>query len=103
MIAGGIRPPQALLFDFNGTISLDEHVLDRLFRDVFAEIGVVFDSAFYYDRLAGRSDPEIVTAALRHFDRADVDGLSARLLRAKIDRYKAAVVEQPTVSADTIL
>jgi beta-phosphoglucomutase-like phosphatase (HAD superfamily) len=90
--------PRAAIFDFNGTISLDEPVLDRLFRDAFAEIGILFDSAFYYRELAGLSDPEIVERALVLHGRPAAPDLCAALLRAKIDRYKEVVAAEPTIT-----
>jgi beta-phosphoglucomutase-like phosphatase (HAD superfamily) len=92
------RPPRAALFDFNGTISLDEPLLDRLFQEVFATIGVTLDSAEYYAELSGLSDPEIVERALELHGRPAEPELCARLLRAKIDRYKEVVLREPTVT-----
>ena len=86
-----------MIFDFNGTISDDEPILDRLFREVFAADGIVFDSAYYYDRLAGLSDPEIVERALADHGATADPQRAARLLRAKVDRYKALVAQEPTV------
>jgi beta-phosphoglucomutase-like phosphatase (HAD superfamily) len=91
------RPPRAALFDFNGTISLDEPILDRLFQEVFATIGIALDSAEYYAELSGLSDPEIVERALELHGRPADPELCARLLRAKIDRYKEVVLQEPTV------
>lgn len=89
---------RAVIFDFNGTISDDEPILDRLFREVFAAEGISFESSYYYDRLAGLSDPEIVDRALAdHYQPADAER-SARLLRAKVDRYKEIVAAEPTVT-----
>ena len=92
------RPPRAALFDFNGTISLDEPILDRLFQEVFATIGITLDSAEYYAELSGLSDPEIVERALELHGRPADPELCARLLRAKIDRYKEVVLREPTVT-----
>jgi HAD superfamily hydrolase (TIGR01509 family) len=50
----------ALLFDFNGTLSDDEGVLCAIHRELFAEQGRPLNEQEYFDRLAGRSDPEIV-------------------------------------------
>ena len=94
--------PAAAIFDFNGTISLDEPVLDRLFRDAFAGIGVLFDSPFYFRELAGLSDPEIVERALVLHGRTPDAALCDALLRAKIDAYKAAVRLEPTITADIV-
>jgi beta-phosphoglucomutase len=92
--------PRAALFDFNGTISLDEPILDRLFQQVFGQIGIELTSQQYYDHLAGLSDPEIVERGLELHGRAAEPALCARLLRAKIDRYKQVVVAEPTVPAE---
>jgi HAD superfamily hydrolase (TIGR01509 family) len=52
--------PAALLFDFNGTLSDDEHIQCEIYREIFAEAGKPLDEATYFARLAGLSDPEIV-------------------------------------------
>jgi beta-phosphoglucomutase-like phosphatase (HAD superfamily) len=100
---GGLRlpgpAPRAALFDFNGTISLDEPILDRLFQEVFAEIGIELTSEEYYAHLAGLSDPEIVATGLELHGRAADPRLCDELLRAKIDRYKRVVLAEPTVPA----
>lgn len=93
-------PPLAVLFDFNGTISLDEPILDRLFQEAFADIGIQLTSEQYYAELSGLSDPEIVARALElHGRRAD-PAVCERLLRMKIDRYKEVVLQEPTVPAE---
>ena len=89
--------PQAVIFDFNGTISDDEPLLDRLFREVLADAGVELTSETYFAELSGLSDPEIVERAL---ELGGVEADAARrdeFLRRKIDRYKEEVVREPTV------
>ncbi len=51
---------EALLFDFNGTLSDDEGVLCAIHRELVAEQGRPLSKQEYFDVLAGRSDPEIV-------------------------------------------
>ncbi len=51
---------EALLFDFNGTLSDDEGVLCAIHRELFAGQGRPLSEQEYFDRLAGLSDPEIV-------------------------------------------
>ncbi len=89
-----------MIFDFNGTLSLDEPILDRLFRDAFAAIGIEFDSAFYYRELSGLSDPEIIVRALELHGRTADPTLCNALLRQKIDRYKAVVAAEPTMTPE---
>jgi beta-phosphoglucomutase len=87
---------RAVIFDFNGTISDDEPVLDELFQALGARLGWPLTSDEYYAELAGLSDPEIVDRILA---RTGADADRDALLREKIDRYKALVAETPTVSA----
>jgi beta-phosphoglucomutase-like phosphatase (HAD superfamily) len=51
---------RALLFDFNGTLSDDEHVQCDVYRRLFAEQGRPLEAERYYAELAGLSDEEIV-------------------------------------------
>ena len=59
---------RALLFDFNGTLSLDEPLLCALFCELFTEAGRPLSEQEYYDHLAGLSDPEIVRTWLGRDD-----------------------------------
>jgi beta-phosphoglucomutase len=94
-----LAAPAAVILDFNGTLSLDEPVLDRVFRELFAEQGIVFDSAFYYRELAGLADPEIVRRAYelhgRTPDPRDVEGM----LEGRLVRYRRIVACEPTITA----
>jgi len=88
---------RAVIFDFNGTISDDEPVLDRLFCAMASDLGAPMTSEDYYRDLAGLSDVEIVKRIVaRSGASADVDAL----LREKIARYKAIVAEAPTIGDD---
>jgi len=58
------RPARALILDFNGTVSHDEHIVLELFQELFGELGRPLDAATYERELAGMSDPEIVFAWL---------------------------------------
>ena len=71
---------QALLLDFNGTLSDDEPVLCRIFMELFAEAGKPLTRDEYFERLAGFSDREIVRMWLGRDDPA--------LVGRKIDRYR---------------
>ena len=93
-------PPPAVLLDFNGTLSRDEPLLDRLFRTVLGEVGIELDSAWYFEHLAGLSDPEIVHVAVSRLGTGADAALERRLLRRKIDLYKQAVEAEPTIDAE---
>jgi beta-phosphoglucomutase len=82
------------MFDFNGTLSDDEHILFELLRDLFAERNRPLSEEAYLDRLAGLSDPEIVRMWLGE-DHPDVE----LVLSERIDRYRARVSDGSTVSA----
>lgn len=82
------------MFDFNGTLSDDEHILFELLRDLFAERDRPLSKEVYFDRLAGLSDPEIVRMWLGE-DHPDVE----LVLSERIERYRARVSDGSTVSA----
>jgi beta-phosphoglucomutase len=82
---------EALLLDFNGTLSDDEPLLCRIFQELFDEVGRPLTEAEYYDRLAGLSDREIVRIWL---GREDPD-----LVERKITRYRE-VADGSTVTAE---
>jgi len=79
-------PPDAIIFDFNGTLSDDEPILCEIFRTLFAEHGRPLTAKQYYDELAGLSDPEIVRTWLGR-DHPDVDAV----IDERVERYRAAV------------
>jgi beta-phosphoglucomutase len=69
---------QALLLDFNGTLSDDEPLLCQIFMELFAEERPLSEDE-YYARLAGLADREIVQVWLGRDD--------AALVGRKIERY----------------
>ena len=72
---------RALLLDFNGTISDDEHLLCRIFTELFAEEKPLSEDE-YYERLAGLADREIVQVWLGRDEPA--------LVERKIERAEQA-------------
>jgi HAD superfamily hydrolase (TIGR01509 family) len=70
---------RALLLDFNGTLSDDEPLLCRIFRELFAEAGKPMSEEEYYAELAGFSDREVIHRWLGRYDPV--------LERRKIERY----------------
>ena len=88
-------PPDAIIFDFNGTLSDDEPILCEIFRTLFAEHGRPLTAEQYYDELAGLSDPEIVRTWLGR-DHPDVDAV----IDERVERYRAAVAGGSSVHGD---
>jgi beta-phosphoglucomutase len=82
---------QALLLDFNGTLSEDEPLLCRIFQELFEEAGRPVSEQEYYDRLAGFSDAEIIRMWLGRDDPV--------LLRRKTERYRE-LADGSTVSEE---
>ena len=82
----------AIVFDFNGTLSDDEPVLCEIFMHLFAEHGRPMSAQEYFDRLAGLSDPEIVTTWLGE-EHPDVRAVIAERER----RYRAAASDGSTI------
>jgi beta-phosphoglucomutase len=82
----------AVVFDFNGTLSDDEPVLCEIFMHLFAEHGRPMSAQEYFDRLAGLSDPEIVTTWLGE-EHPDVQAIIDERGR----RYRAAAADGSTI------
>jgi beta-phosphoglucomutase len=87
---------QAVIFDFNGTLSDDEPILCEIFIHLFAEHGKPLSAQEYFDELAGLSDPEIVRTWLGR-DHPDVDAVIAE----RVERYRAAVADGSSVHEHT--
>jgi beta-phosphoglucomutase len=83
---------QAVIFDFNGTLSHDEPILCEIFCELFAEHGRPLSAQEYFDELAGLSDPEIVRAWLGR-DYRSVDDVIER----RIARYRELVADGSSV------
>ncbi len=87
-------PARALILDFNGTVSHDEHIVLELFQELFGELGQPLDAATYERDLAGMSDPEIVWAWLgRDHPQA------ARVVAERDVRYRARTADGSTIPA----
>jgi beta-phosphoglucomutase-like phosphatase (HAD superfamily) len=83
--------PQAVVFDFNGTLSDDEPVLARVYQELFAELGRPITEAEYYEHLAGHTDEEML---IRWFGSSRDDWITER-----IDRYNELAADGSTVDA----
>jgi beta-phosphoglucomutase len=83
---------EAVVFDFNGTLSDDEPVMCEIFVQLFSEHGKPLSAQEYFDELAGLSDPEIVRTWLGR-DHPDVDAV----IQERVERYRAAVSDGSTI------
>jgi HAD superfamily hydrolase (TIGR01509 family) len=81
--------PTALLFDFNGTLSDDEHIQCEIYQEIFAEAGKPLGQADYFAELAGLSDPEIVRSWLGE-ERPE-------LVAERVSRFQARAADGSTV------
>lgn len=89
---------KALIFDFNGTLCLDEPLLLSLYQRVLAEEGVVLPAAEYEADYLGLSDAAVFAKALtgagRRADAANVAAMVARKSRF----YLEAVATGPPLA-----
>jgi beta-phosphoglucomutase len=96
------KPPAAVVFDFNGTISDDEPLLAELFVQIFGELGIEVTEERYYGEFAGYSDPEIVERILSEAGRHDpavARGLLDRRAELYLARAGAGETVHPEVAA----
>lgn len=89
-------PIRAVIFDFNGTLSQDEPVLCRIYRELFAEHGVQISDSDYYERLSGLAEHAIAEVCL-----GPADPRVPAFIRERIDRYRATVADGSTVPEET--
>ncbi|MGY4710365.1 HAD family hydrolase [Mycolicibacterium sp. CBM1] len=97
--AASRRP--AVVFDFNGTLSDDEPILFRIFRELFDEhLNWTLTQADYDRHLLGHSDREIVEKALQITGAGghDVDALLAERKR----RYRDLVADDNPIQPGTV-
>jgi HAD superfamily hydrolase (TIGR01509 family) len=87
------RPARALILDYNGTLSQDEHIVLATFQELFGELGKPLDAATYERELAGMSDPEIVWAWLGR-DHPE----AANVIAERDRRYRALTADGSTIT-----
>ena len=86
-------PVEALVFDFNGTLSHDEPVLLSIYQRLFARHGRPLSAEDYYGRLAGHTEQAIIGTWL------DVEGpVLAALVQERIDTYVAEASDGATIT-----
>jgi HAD superfamily hydrolase (TIGR01509 family) len=91
--------PDAVIFDFNGTLSDDEPLLYELFSAMFAErLGWSMTRREYAQGLAGLSDREIIVRALARSGRPVA---VEDLLSERSDRYRDLVSGRSPVREET--
>lgn len=91
-----MRAAEALIFDFNGTLSDDEPLLCRIYRELFAEHGRPLTEREYYDELAGLSEEAIIGGWL------GVGGVALEtLVGERIARYRELAADGSTVLGPT--
>ncbi len=95
------RPGRWVVLDFNGTLSDDEPILERIFRELFDEqLGWVMTSEEYQEHLLGHSDREIVEIAVeRH---GGDEALVTELLAERRARYKDIVAQHSPITRDAV-
>jgi HAD superfamily hydrolase (TIGR01509 family) len=83
----------AVVFDFNGTLSDDEHILFDIFSELFrVHLGWAMSAEDYRGELLGRSDREIIEHAVTRHGRGTEDEVS-ELLRLRQGVYKHRVAD----------
>jgi beta-phosphoglucomutase-like phosphatase (HAD superfamily) len=87
-------PARALIFDFNGTLSDDEHIMELVTAEALAPHARPPTHQEYVDRLAGLSDEAMVREWLG--DRDDVDAIVAD----RIEGYRRRMSDGRTIYQD---
>ncbi|WP_298338681.1 HAD family phosphatase [Ferrimicrobium sp.] len=97
-------PVEAVVFDFNGTLSEDEPLLADLFVALAEEqLCLSITRDWYFEELVGLSDPEIVERLMQRANVIDDrEATFESLLAAKVERYCQEVRRSPRITPDAI-
>jgi beta-phosphoglucomutase len=100
VIEAWLRTAQpAVVFDFNGTLSDDEHILFDIFSELFrGHLGWAMTADDYRDELLGRSDREIIERAVARHGGGTEDEVT-ELLRLRQGVYKQKVADHNPIAA----
>jgi beta-phosphoglucomutase len=93
-----VPAPAALVLDFNGTISDDEPLLEEIYRELFAGIGLELSGERYHAEFAGLSDPAIIAGGIALAGRSGEPSLAARLEDAHRALYLERVRESSPIT-----
>jgi beta-phosphoglucomutase len=89
----------AVVFDFNGTLSDDEHILFDIFSELFREhLDWAMTAEDYRAELLGRSDREIIERAVARHGRGTEEEVT-ELLRLRQGVYKQKVANHNPIGA----
>ncbi|MHA2789974.1 HAD family hydrolase [Corynebacterium sp. S7] len=91
-----------ILFDFNGTLSNDESLLESSYAHALTELGYSPLLENEYSSLLGLSEPDIAEALIRSRTDSDVSSRSEELIDAFALQYQQACRIQPRVSGATV-
>jgi HAD superfamily hydrolase (TIGR01509 family) len=91
----------AVVFDFNGTLSDDEHILFDIFGELFqVHLGWAMTVDDYRDELLGRSDRDIIERAVARHGHGTEEEVT-ELLRLRQGVYQQRVADQNPIAAST--
>ena len=89
----------AVVFDFNGTLSDDEHILFDIFSELFhVHLGWAMTADDYRDELLGHSDREIIERVVARHGHGTEDEVT-ELLRLRQGVYKQKVADHNPIGA----
>lgn len=92
----------AILFDFNGTLSNDEDLLQSCYAQALLELNYPALGVTEYEALLGRSEPDIAETLIRARSDKDIKAQTTLLIDAVARQYQTACQQVPRVSTATV-
>ena len=90
---------RAVVLDFNGTLAQDDHIVAPLYVEMFASVGVSLTVEDYHREFAAMPDERAAEVALRRAGLAVDEARRDALVRARLEGYMAAVIDEPPISS----
>lgn len=95
-LRGGVRA-RAAIFDFNGTITLDEHIYCEIFQELLGPLGIPLTAERYFGELVGLDDATVLERVLAEHGRPTDAATIEALLRRRLDLYLERADDRPPI------
>jgi beta-phosphoglucomutase len=88
---------RAAIFDFNGTITLDEHIYCEIFQELLEPLGIPLTAEQYFGELVGLDDATVLERVLAEHGRPTDAETIESFPRRRLDLYLERAAARPPI------